>query len=83
MHVSPRSLEDEAFADHVIGALHGHGVPADRLAVEITETAAVTNHAAALRLIRRLATAGCEMVLDDFGAGLSSVVHLNDLPLAA
>lgn len=83
VNTSTRSLEDPSFADHIIEALRTHDVAPDRLGVEITETAAVTNLDAARQLMTRLSAAGCEIALDDFGAGFSSVVHLKDLPFSA
>jgi diguanylate cyclase (GGDEF)-like protein len=83
VNVSQRSLEDPFFADHVIATVRGGGVPASHLALEITETAAITSLDAARGVADQLTAAGCGLTLDDFGAGFGSVVHLRQLPFTA
>jgi diguanylate cyclase (GGDEF)-like protein/PAS domain S-box-containing protein len=82
VNVSGRTVEDKDFADFVLAQLSEAGVPADRLGLEITETAALTNIGAAQQLALRLRAAGCRLSLDDFGAGFGSFVHLKHLPVS-
>jgi EAL domain-containing protein (putative c-di-GMP-specific phosphodiesterase class I) len=49
----------------------------------MTETMAITNVAAAQRLVGQLTGAGCRFSLDDFGAGFGSFSHLKHLPFTA
>jgi Amt family ammonium transporter len=51
------------------------------LSWEVTETAAVANIVRAESLIRRLRDLGCDVALDDFGRGLSSLTYLKTLPV--
>ena len=81
VNVSGRTLEDEDFGDFVLDRLAAAGVAAGRLGFEITETAAVTNLAAARMLAQQLRASGCRISLDDFGAGFGSFVHLKQLPI--
>jgi diguanylate cyclase (GGDEF)-like protein len=81
VNVSGRTLEDEDFGDFVLGRIAEAGVAPGRLGFEITETAAVTNLAAARSLAQRLRASGCRISLDDFGAGFGSFVHLKQLPI--
>ncbi|HEY7592523.1 MAG TPA: EAL domain-containing protein [Actinophytocola sp.] len=81
VNVSGRTLEDEQFGDFVLGRIAAAGVAPGRLGFEITETAAVTNLAAARSLAQRLRASGCRISLDDFGAGFGSFVHLKQLPI--
>jgi diguanylate cyclase (GGDEF)-like protein len=82
VNVSSRSLEDPTFGDFVLTALGDAGIDPARLGLEITETAAITSMDAARRLAEQLTTAGCRFILDDFGAGMGSVVHLRSLPFS-
>jgi diguanylate cyclase (GGDEF)-like protein len=81
VNVSGRTLEDEDFGDYVLDRLAAAGVAPGRLGFEITETAAVTNLAAARSLAQQLRASGCRISLDDFGAGFGSFVHLKQLPI--
>ncbi|MDG4786461.1 EAL domain-containing protein [Micromonospora sp. WMMD1102] len=83
VNISSRSLEDPSFGDWVVGTLAAAGVPATQLGLEITETTAIANLAAARRLASTLTSAGCRFSLDDFGAGYGSFVYLKHLPFSA
>jgi EAL domain-containing protein (putative c-di-GMP-specific phosphodiesterase class I) len=50
-----------------------------RLVVEITETAAVDDIEAAARFVDAVHNLGCRVALDDFGAGHTSLRHLQSL----
>ena len=54
---------------------------ARRLVVEITETAALGDIAESARFVDTLRDAGCRVALDDFGAGHTSLRHLQILPV--
>jgi diguanylate cyclase (GGDEF)-like protein len=81
VNVSGRTLEDEDYAGFVLDRISAAGVAPGRLGFEITETAAVTNLAAARSLAQKLRASGCRISLDDFGAGFGSFVHLKQLPI--
>ena len=81
INLSGQSLSDERFHDFLTEVVADCDFPADRLCFEITETAAVENHRAAVALIGRLKASGVTFALDDFGAGLSSFAYLKNLPV--
>jgi EAL domain-containing protein (putative c-di-GMP-specific phosphodiesterase class I) len=81
INISARNLARNDFADSVLRALAASGVPADRLLLEITETALVADPDRAGRSLRRLDTAGVRISIDDFGQGQTSLGYLSTLPL--
>ncbi|MFN0183970.1 MAG: PAS domain-containing protein [Aquabacterium sp.] len=80
INLSGQSVGDRAFHRHAIDLLVAAG-PAvcQRLCLEITETAAVTNLADAAVFIEQVRALGVRFALDDFGAGASSFGHLKSL----
>jgi EAL domain-containing protein (putative c-di-GMP-specific phosphodiesterase class I) len=81
INVSARNLARADFADGVLREIHRSGVAPQRVLLEITETALVTDPERAGRSLRRLASAGVRISLDDFGRGQTSLGYLSTLPL--
>jgi EAL domain-containing protein (putative c-di-GMP-specific phosphodiesterase class I) len=81
LNLSASTLEDEGLAEFVLELIARHGVAPSRLCFEITETEAVRNLARAVRVMERLRAVGCQVALDDFGAGMSSFGYLKNLPV--
>jgi len=79
VNVSARSLVDRHFADHVLETLADLGFPPNRLEVEVTERAIVSNTERSRYTIQRLRDAGVHIAIDDFGAGYSSYQTLRHL----
>ncbi|MCG5459986.1 bifunctional diguanylate cyclase/phosphodiesterase [Micromonospora sp. PSH03] len=82
LNVSVRDLHTGEIADQIADRLARHGVPAERLQVEITEGALMADPRRVLATISRLHRIGVAIALDDFGTGYSSLQHLRRLPLA-
>ena len=61
------------------GLIARHGVPAERLRVEITETALLEDPANSNAVISRLRQRGFLVEIDDFGKGYSSLSTLKDI----
>jgi EAL domain-containing protein (putative c-di-GMP-specific phosphodiesterase class I)/GGDEF domain-containing protein len=80
VNVSAPNLLEADFADVVADRLHAHGVPAERLELEITETTAMENFAAADRTLAALHAIGVRIAIDDFGTGYSSLSYLQSIP---
>ncbi|MHB1139470.1 MAG: putative bifunctional diguanylate cyclase/phosphodiesterase, partial [Microthrixaceae bacterium] len=81
VNVSGRSLLDRSFVDRVMAALEGSGVAPERLWLEITETALVSDLELAATQLRQLRAIGLRIAIDDFGTGYTSVAHLRALPV--
>lgn len=79
VNMSPVQLAVPGLVAGVADVLHRTGMPAERLQLEITETAAVIEHRAVLS---QLAGLGVRLALDDFGTGYSSLAELVTLPFA-
>ena len=56
-------------------------MPADKLLLEITESAIMRDAAFAQRVLRDLKRRGVCLAIDDFGTGYSSLAHLKRLPV--
>jgi diguanylate cyclase (GGDEF)-like protein len=81
VNVTVADLLDESFPDEIWGALESHGLDADVLKIEVTESSIVANPERIGPVLRRLRTLGVEVALDDFGTGYSSLTHLRELPI--
>jgi EAL domain-containing protein (putative c-di-GMP-specific phosphodiesterase class I) len=81
LNLSAASIGDASFVVHVLEALEASGVAPEILVFEITETALVSNMAVAATTVGRLREMGCQIALDDFGAGLSSFNYLRQFPV--
>jgi len=62
-------------------ALEVSGLPANRLEIEITESALLRNTEWVHDVLVKLANAGVRISLDDFGTGYSSLSYLHNFPL--
>jgi diguanylate cyclase (GGDEF)-like protein len=65
----------------VTRTLEATGLPAQRLELEITETALLENEAGALATLQQLKGLGISISLDDFGTGYSSLRYLTTFPI--
>ena len=81
VNISGRSLQRSDFPEFVVDALARSGTAADRLLLEITETALITDGQRAGEVLDRLSAAGLRLSLDDFGQGFTSLGQLRHLPL--
>ena len=79
INVAPAQLKDASFAIRVLAILGETGLPPQRLEVEITETALVSDLESAKTVLETLQKAGVTIALDDFGTGYSSLYHLREL----
>jgi EAL domain-containing protein (putative c-di-GMP-specific phosphodiesterase class I) len=80
VNISGLSATDESLPDEIERLLEEHGVEPARLTLEVTETAAIQDMAGARAVCRRVRALGCEIAIDDFGAGFGSFQYLKHLP---
>jgi diguanylate cyclase (GGDEF)-like protein len=77
INVSGRQLERKDFLGRVERILEETGLPSSRLEIEITESAAASDHA--VRVLTELRARGIRTAIDDFGTGYSSLTLLRRL----
>ncbi|HEU4977176.1 MAG TPA: EAL domain-containing protein [Baekduia sp.] len=80
LNVSPRQLRRPDFGQRLLAMVDADGV-AQRLTVEITESAAMADPLRTDPVLRELVGSGIEIAVDDFGAGYSSLSRLRDMPV--
>ncbi|MEG0822077.1 MAG: EAL domain-containing protein [Burkholderiaceae bacterium] len=83
VNLSPREFRGRDLLALVQQALKASGLPAFRLAIEITEASFLRDPEAAARAISGLRALGVQLVLDDFGTGQSSLAWLRRFPIDA
>ena len=66
----------------VVGSIASAGIPANRLILEITESAFLQNTFANLTTLKRLHELGVRFAMDDFGTGYSSLGYLTSFPFS-
>ncbi|MFD0520344.1 EAL domain-containing protein [Paractinoplanes durhamensis] len=81
VNLSPKELHAADYAGQVADVLAEHGVPAQRLVLEVTEHAVATDMEELIGRLTALRATGVRIALDDFGAGYSSLSHLRTLPV--
>ena len=81
VNVSARQFHQNAFVANVMDVLARHGVGADRLKLELTESLLVSNIDSIVVKMAELKSHGLGFSLDDFGTGFSSLSYLKRLPL--
>jgi diguanylate cyclase (GGDEF)-like protein len=79
VNVSARNLSSLEFAGDVRRLLEELRVPADRLHLEVTETALAFDSALADDVVRALSAQGISISIDDFGIGFTGLAQLRTL----
>jgi EAL domain-containing protein (putative c-di-GMP-specific phosphodiesterase class I) len=82
MNVSAVSVSEVGMLGHLERRLALHGVEPERLVIEVTETAAISDMATAKAFCAGVQALGCAVALDDFGAGFGSFQYLKHLPFS-
>jgi EAL domain-containing protein (putative c-di-GMP-specific phosphodiesterase class I)/GGDEF domain-containing protein len=80
INLSSRVFADPGLSEQVQAALAIWDVPADRLVLEVTETAVMEDPEQSAIALRHLRESGVGIALDDFGRGYSSFQYLKHLP---
>jgi diguanylate cyclase (GGDEF)-like protein len=81
VNLSTRCLLDAGLPEMVSRLLAEHGVPAELLRLEVTESAVMGDAARCMEVLQRLHDLGVKLSIDDFGTGYSSMAYLRRLPV--
>jgi DNA-binding NarL/FixJ family response regulator len=82
VNVSTLNLHDITLPDRLARRLAAAGMPAEKLCLEITETAASRDTARMMDILTRARLKGIQLAIDDFGTGYSSLKALRQLPFS-
>jgi diguanylate cyclase (GGDEF)-like protein len=82
VNISAISVQDPEFPEMIRRMLAQHRLPPNRLELEVTESAVMTDPARATECIRQLAESGIQVSIDDFGTGYSSMTNLKEFMVA-
>lgn len=80
-NLSSVQLVDPTTAQNIIQTIKKAGLPPQRLEIEVTETAMMSDPETASMIIDELHQAGIRISMDDFGTGQSSLGRLRELKL--
>jgi predicted signal transduction protein with EAL and GGDEF domain len=80
VNVSGMQLAQVELVDLVKMVLFQSGLAPERLELEVTETAIITDKKRALSILRQIRDLGVSIAIDDFGTGYSSLATLRSFP---
>jgi diguanylate cyclase (GGDEF)-like protein/PAS domain S-box-containing protein len=81
VNISAQQLQRPGLVAQIDAALRKHGVPAQALSIELTESSLMENVDRIQETLLRLKVLGVAIALDDFGTGYSSLAYLKQFPI--
>ncbi|WP_277372258.1 EAL domain-containing protein [Pseudomonas sp. AA-38] len=81
VNCSALNLANDHLPDRIEQILRDTHCPGQRLEMEVTESALLSNINRAINLLERIRGLGVSLSIDDFGTGYSSLAYLRRLPL--
>jgi diguanylate cyclase (GGDEF)-like protein/PAS domain S-box-containing protein len=81
VNLSPHQFRHGDIVASVAAILHETGFPAQRLELELTESALMERESEAVVILAQLRQLGVRLAIDDFGTGYSSLAYLKRFPL--
>jgi diguanylate cyclase (GGDEF)-like protein len=82
INLSAKNLHNSDLAEQLDSMLSASDVPPERLVLEVTESAIMSDHTRAREILEQLHSRGIEIAIDDFGTGYSSFANLRRLPVS-
>ncbi len=81
VNISAFDLVDYSLVTKVASLLREYNVKADKLKIEVTESAIMNDAKQAISTLNMLRDLGVTLSIDDFGTGYSSMSQLRDMPV--
>lgn len=81
VNLSIQDFDNDQIIGYVADTLRRHGVDAERLHLEVTESCFMNEPVAVSSILSRFRETGVTIAVDDFGTGFSSLSYLDTLPL--
>lgn len=81
VNISSVQFQRSNFVETIQAVLQKHDLNAGQLELEITETVLLNNADRAIETLQRIKALGVRIVIEDFGAGFSSLNYLKRLPI--
>ena len=81
VNISPLQFNQSHLPDWIGGFLERSGLAPERLELELTESAIMTDAETNIAKLRELKALGVDLAVDDFGTGYSSLSYLKRFPI--
>jgi diguanylate cyclase (GGDEF)-like protein len=81
VNISAENLKAPDFYDFICQSVATHDVPAEKVTLEVTESAVVDDPEAAIAILQKFKDRGMRISIDDYGTGYSSLAQLKQLPV--
>ncbi|BAN95280.1 hypothetical protein E05_05140 [Plautia stali symbiont] len=80
VNISASELQDSALAERITRVLQLSGLPSQRLEIEVTENALLSDPDKTLAVMQAVKALGVRFLIDDFGTGYASLCYLRAFP---
>ncbi len=82
VNLSPVQFEQEDLVEKVMTSLRRNGLDPNKLELEVTESALMTDIGSSIEKLNHLSAYGISIAIDDFGTGYSSLYYLKKFPIS-
>jgi len=81
VNISPLQFNQSSLPEWIAQFIKDSGLPPERLELELTESAIMTDAETNIAKLRELKAIGVDLAVDDFGTGYSSLSYLKRFPI--
>jgi EAL domain-containing protein (putative c-di-GMP-specific phosphodiesterase class I)/GGDEF domain-containing protein len=80
INISGKDIAYEHFFNNALTIIEESEIPAEKIILELTESASISHNKQSLDLIQKFSDLGFTISIDDFGTGYSSMAQISHLP---